>query len=52
MIRLALFFLSSVKTAGPGKIQSYLRSSPRWGNGRSRAQRFSPHWGNGRSRAQ
>ena len=34
------------------KIQSQPRSSPKWRNGRSRAQRFSPLWGNGRSRAQ
>ena len=44
-------FLSSVNTAGLCKIQSHRRSSPRWGNGRSRAQRFSPRWCNGRSRA-
>ena len=43
--RLSLgIFSSSVNTAGLSKIQSHLRSSPRWGNGRSRAQRFSPHW--------
>ena len=34
---------------GQGLIQP--RSSSRWGNGRSRAQRYSPRWGNGRSRA-
>ena len=33
------------------KVQCHPRSSPRWGNGRSRAQRYSPRWGNGRSRA-
>ena len=52
VIRLALFFLSSVNKAGFGKTQSHPRSSPRWGNGRSRAQRFSSRWGNDRSRAQ
>ena len=44
--------LSSVNTAGFGRIQSHPRSSLLWGNGRSRAQRFKPRWGHGRSRAQ
>ena len=39
VIRLALS-LSSVNTAGSGKIQSHPKSSPLWGNGRSRALKF------------
>ena len=39
VIRLALS-LSSVNTAGSGKIQSHPKSSPLWGNDRSRDQKF------------